>query len=89
MKYADVLHRLQDRPFRPFRIHLSEGSIVAIDDPGMIIVGKSSMVVPTSFTRDEEGLRLAKHWRTIAINHIVQFTELNEPMNGSKRKKKS
>ena len=55
----------------------------------MIIVGKSSMVVPTSFTRDEEGLRLAKHWRTIAMNHIVQFTELDEPMNGSKRKKKS
>jgi len=85
---TDVLDRLEDRPFKPFRIHLSDGTTLGVIDPGMIIVSKSSVVIPSAFDRDEEGRRLAKHWRTISINHIVQFTELEEPINGGKRKKK-
>jgi hypothetical protein len=84
-----MLDRLDDQPFKPFRLHISDGTAIAVVDPGMVIVGESSVVIPSSFTRDEEGRRLAKHWRTIALNHIVQFSALDEPVNGKGKKKKS
>ena len=88
MRPEDILDRLEDRPFKPFRVHLSDGTTVDVPEAGMVIVGQSSAVLPSRFAKDEEGRRLAKHWRTIAINHIVQFTDLSEPVNGRRRGKK-
>lgn len=58
MRVKDLLNRLSDRPFRGFRIHLSDGSTIPVTDPYMIIVGPSSAVLPTEFGR-EEGERVA------------------------------
>lgn len=55
----------------------------------MVIVGETSAIVPDVFTRDAEGYRLAKHWRTIAISHIVRFDDLPIPRNGHRKKKSS
>ena len=41
MQYPDVLHRLNDRPFKPFGLRLSDGSVLEVVDPDMIIVGKA------------------------------------------------
>ena len=89
MRPSDLLKRINDRPFRPFRVHVSDGTMVAVADPGMIIVGASTAIIPSSFTRDDEGMRVAQHWRTIALDHIVQFSELDDPVNGKGKKKKS
>ncbi len=78
MRPADLLNRLADRPFRPFRIHLSDGAKLDVTEPNMVIVGKSSAVLPSAFDRDEEGHRLARYWRTIALVHIVQFSDLED-----------
>lgn len=86
MRPADLLNRLSDEPFKPFRIHLSDGSQLDVSDRNMVIVGHSSAVLPSAFDKDEEGHRLAKNWRTIALVHIVQFSDLDEKTNGKRRR---
>jgi hypothetical protein len=83
----DLLNRLYDHPFRPFRIHLSDGSALDVPEPAMVIVGRSTAVLPSRYGRDAEGRRLAEHWRTVVLVHVVQFSDLDEKRNGRRRKK--
>lgn len=87
MRVKDLINRLSDRPFKGFRIHLSDGSTIVVNDPGMIIVGPSSAVVPTEFGR-EQGERVATRWRTVALAHMVQFADTDEAVSGRQRKRK-
>ena len=87
MRVKDLINRLSDRPFKGFRIHLSDGSSIPVSDPGMIIVGPSSAVLPTEFGR-EQGERVATRWRTVALSHMVQFADMDEPVSGKRRKRK-
>ena len=86
MTHHDLLRKLDDQPFRPFRIRLVNNTTYDVVDPGMIIVGDSSAVIATQNIRDEKGHRVTTDWRTVAIAHML---ELSEPpaSNGSKRKK--
>ena len=88
MRAEDLLNRLQDVPFRAFRIHLSDGTTLDVPEGAMVIVGKSSAVLPSRFDHDEEGRRIAARWRTIALVHIVQFSDLDEPDNGKTRRRR-
>lgn len=88
MRAEDVLNRIHDSPFRPFRIHLSDGTTLEVPEPAMIIVGRSSAVLPSRFGRDAEGRLLAEHWRTIAIVHIVQFSDVDEPTDGKGKRRR-
>ena len=83
----DLLNRLEDRPFKPFRIHLSDGTALDVPDPGMVIVGRNIAVVPSRFGQ-EDGRRIAEHWRTIALGHVVQFGDLEEAPNGRPRRRR-
>ena len=87
MRSEDLLDRLEDRPFQPFRVHLSDGTTLDVVEPGMVIVGRSTAVLPSRFGRDAEGRRLAEHWRTIALMHIVQFSDLRERRNGRRHRR--
>jgi hypothetical protein len=87
MRVKDLINRLSDQPFRGFRIHLSDGSSIPVTDAGMIIVGPSSVVLPTEYGR-EQGERVATRWRTVALSHMVQFSDLDEPVSGKHRKRK-
>ncbi len=88
MRAEDLLDRLEDRPFRPFRIHLSDGTAFDVPNPGMVIVSRSSAVLPSRFGKDDEGRPLAEHFRTIALVHIVQFSDLDESPNGRNGKRR-
>ncbi|MBI3834255.1 MAG: hypothetical protein HY287_08000 [Planctomycetes bacterium] len=83
----DINHRLHDDPFKPFRIHLSDGDAIDVRFPGMVIVGRSTAILPKRFGTDEEGRPFAETWRTIALVHIVQLSDLNERRNGKRRRK--
>ena len=87
MRFKDLFNRVNDRPFRGFRIHLSDGSAIAVTDPGMLILGPSSAVLPTEYGT-EDGERAATRWRTVALSHMVQFSELDESVSGKRRKRK-
>ena len=69
MTHHDVIRKLDDQPFTPFRIRLVNNTIYEILDPGMIIVGDSSAVIATQNIRDEKGHRVTTDWRTVSISH--------------------
>lgn len=85
MRAKDLLNRVNDHPFRPFRVHLSDGTAIPITEPGMIIVGPSSAVLPTEYGK-ADGERVATRWRTVALAHMVQFVDLDEPVAGKRPK---
>jgi hypothetical protein len=88
MNSADLMSRLEDRPFKPFRIHMSDGTVFDVREPGLIVVGLSSAIVPRGYSIDEEGRRIATTFRTVSLAHIVQFSDLDEPTDGQSRKKR-
>jgi hypothetical protein len=88
MRPTDLLQKLEDRPFKPFRLHMSDGTIFNIAEPGMILVGASSAVVVYKYTKDDEGHLIADRWRTVALSHIVQMSDLDEHRNGEQKPKR-
>ncbi len=77
MTNHDLLRRLHDVPFRPFRIRLSNATLIEVREPGSIIVGRSSAVIPVKTVVDDRGFRIAEDWRTIALSHMVEFSDLD------------
>jgi hypothetical protein len=67
---------------------MSDGTKLDVTEPGMVLVGLSSAVLPTEWGTDEDGRKLVRNWRTIALAHIVQFSDINRG-NGKRRTRKS
>ena len=87
MTYRDLDRKVNDLPFKPFRIRMSNASAIDIRHSGSIIIGETNAVVPTESTVDDRGNRIALDWKTISIAHIVEFVDLNERDSGPKRKR--
>lgn len=88
MTTRDLNHRLHGQPFRPFRIHLSDGITIPVMNAGSVLVGPSSAVLPTELAQDPDGFPVVNRWRTIALAHIVQFSDVDEPVTGKRPKKR-
>ena len=86
MTYHDLWRKLHETPFQPFRIKLSNNSAIDVREPGSVIVGESSAVVPVETVTDDRGFRVTRDWKTISIHHIVEFVDLKEKDTGPKRK---
>ena len=78
MTYHDLLRRLEDTPFKPFRIRMENNTVYDVFDPGMVIVARNSAFVVTQSERDKHGRRVATDWRTISIDHILEFSDIDE-----------
>ena len=88
MTRHDFNLRLHDQPFRPFRVHLSDGSMIPVMNPGLAFVGESTVLMPTEVGNDPEGFPLVKRWRTVSLSHMVQFSDVDEPATGTRSKKR-
>jgi hypothetical protein len=88
MTSKDLIRKLDDKPFRPFRMRMDNNTAYDVRDPGMIIVGDTSAVVATRNIRDSEGNTVTSDWRTISIDHIVEFSDLNERQSNGRRKRR-
>lgn len=86
MTYHDLARKLNDVPFKPFRIRLSNASAIDMREPGSVIIGESSAVVPVEMVIDDRGVRVARDWKTISISHIVEFIDFKDDQ-GPKRKR--
>lgn len=62
-------------------------SVIDVMEPGMVIIGDSSAVVPTQTEVDERGVRYATDWKTISISHIIEFKDLDQKAGGQRRKR--
>ena len=88
MTAQDLLNKLHDQPFQPFRARLSNNSSVDVLDRNTVVVGPSSAIMPIETTKDSSGYYLVTRWRTVALAHIVEFTDIDVKGNGSRRKGK-
>jgi hypothetical protein len=86
MSPQDLLNKLHDSPFQPFRVKLVDSSTFDVLDPNTVIVGPTSAIMPVETMVDDVGFRLVTRWRTIALAHITQFSDIDAPRNKGRRK---
>ena len=89
MTDRDLLNKLHDKPFQPFRVRLSNSSTMDVLDPGTVVVGPSSAIMPMEAILGDHGYYIVTRWRTVALAHMVEFTDIDPPKSASKRKRAS
>jgi hypothetical protein len=87
MTALDMNRRLYRRPFKPFRIHLSDGSTIPVVNATPMLVSDEWAVVPLETAKDPNGYPYVKRRRTIALADIVQFTDVDEIVSGEGEKR--
>jgi hypothetical protein len=86
MSNHDLLRKLSDIPSKPFRLKLSNSTAIDVTEPGNVIVGDTSAVLPVDAYVDDHGFRIVRNWKTIALNHIVEFSDLDIKPDPKRRK---
>jgi hypothetical protein len=89
MRTRDLLNKLHDQPFQPFRVRLSNNTTIDVLDPNTVVVGPSSAIMPIETLRDSSGYYVVSRWRTVALAHMVEFTDIEPPKSNSRRRKAS
>lgn len=85
MSPNDLLRKLNDAPFRPFRLKLSTNETIDVTDRGTVVVGESSAILPIRVRKTDDGFELVERWKTIALDHIVTFEDLEPADRGNGR----
>ncbi|HEY7116329.1 MAG TPA: hypothetical protein VH475_07080 [Tepidisphaeraceae bacterium] len=88
MTARDLLNKLHDNPFQPFRVKLSNSSTMDVLDPNTVVVGPTSAIMPIETVIDDQGYYLVTRWRTVALAHMVEFIDI-EPPKSAKRKRRA
>jgi hypothetical protein len=88
MSPDDLIGKLHDQPFRPFRARLSNNSTIDVLDPNSVIVSATSAIMPMEYGQSDRGNTIVLRWKNIALNHIIEFVDLETKDNGSKRRGK-
>ena len=73
MPPAELLQLIRRRPFIPFRIHMSDGTIYEIQHPEMAMIGVASATI--GFPERAE-MPLYTRTEIIALRHIVRLEPL-------------
>jgi hypothetical protein len=88
MRARDLLNKLHREPFQPFRVRLSNNSTIDVLDANTVVVGPSSAIMPIETKRDGN-YYIVSRWRTVALAHMVEFTDIEPPKSASTRKRAS
>ena len=87
MSPQDLHSKLHDEPFKPFRVKLSNNTSINVLDAGSVVLGPTSAIMPLEYV-EEDGLMLVRRWRTVALSHMVEFTDIDHKRNGNRRRRK-
>lgn len=87
MTYDDVLARMSDNPFKPFRLKLVNNSTCDIWQPWMLMPGETRAVVAIESRQDRRGRDFATEWKTISISDILEVSDLEPRPDGSRKKR--
>jgi hypothetical protein len=89
MTNQDLLNKLHDKPFQPFRVRLSNNTTIDVLDLNTVVVGPTSAIMPIESVPNEYGHYIVNRWRTVALAHMVEFTDIEPPKSHARRKKAS
>ena len=84
----DLVNKLHDEPFKPFRVRLSNKSTVDVLDAGSVVVGPTSAIMPLEYVQDDGGMLLVRRWKTVAQSHMMEFVDIDSKGNGARRRSK-
>ena len=89
MRAQDLLRKLNDPPFKPFRIRMVNNTTFDITEPWMIVPGESSAIILANpLYREDKGYQPVHDWKTVSIHHMLEFSDLNPKQNGSRKRGK-
>ncbi len=77
MTYLDLQQKMHDHPFKPFRIRLVNNTTYDVFEPWMVTIGRTSAIVVTRIAKDDRGYVLADDWRTVSIDHMLEFQDIH------------
>ncbi len=83
MSPHDLLAKLRERPPKPFRVVLSDNSVVHVLGAGSISVGVTSAILPLEYI-EHSALKLVARWKTVPLDDIVGFVNDNAGGDESK-----
>jgi hypothetical protein len=86
MTSNDLLKKLHDHPFKPFRIRMVNSTTYDVAAPWMLFVTESSAMVATETGKTDKGYDFATDWKTVSIHHMMEFADLPSSSKGTKRK---
>jgi hypothetical protein len=69
MQFEDLARRVQARPFVPFRMYLTDGSIYDLRHPELIMLGKRTTVVGVTSNPQQKHF---DHLVDVDLLHIVR-----------------
>jgi hypothetical protein len=87
MTDRDLLNKLHDQPFQPFRVRLSNNSTMDVLDPNTVVVGPTSAIMPMEANIGEHGYYVVSRWRTVALALMVEFIDIAPPKSQRGRKR--
>lgn len=85
MTYHDLLTRLHDNPFKPFRIRATLNNVYDILEPWRIWVTERSAMIAFQIRRDEDGFGVPTRFKTVSIDHMIELEDLEPPKRKSKK----
>ncbi|HEY7424389.1 MAG TPA: hypothetical protein VH682_09195 [Gemmataceae bacterium] len=77
MPPADLLQALRKRPFEPFRIQVSDGSVYDVPHPELVLVGLGSAVIGIPAAGQTQ--LPYERYETVALRHVVKLIPLSTP----------
>ena len=85
MTDRDLLNKLHDQPFQPFRVRLSN-TTMDILDPGTVVVGPTSAIMPMESEMGAHGYYVVTRWRTVALAHVIESVDIEPPKSQRRRR---
>jgi hypothetical protein len=77
MRPDDVVEMLREKPFRPFRIHLSDGTVYEIRHAELVKVGRSKAMI--FFPTMDEPHAVFERYVSASLLHITRLEPVPPP----------
>ena len=71
-----LVEMLRQRPFQPFRIHVSDGKVYDIRHPERMVVDRSKAFV--FFPPSNMSLPVIERYEVVALSHMTRFEPLQQ-----------
>lgn len=75
MRREDMLEVLRTRPFKPFRIYISDGAAFDVPHPEMVMVTRTSAIV--GLPEREDPLPAIEKYSLVDLLHITRIEQID------------
>jgi hypothetical protein len=75
MSPVDLLQALRKRPFEPFRIQVSDGTVYDIRHPELVMVGLGAVII--GIPASGQAQPVYERAETVSLGHVVKLLPLS------------